>query len=159
MFEDVYYNYSFYGDNKNTNNDINDADNLTWTWSHSYSHRVDVTTGDVMRENSYNQWENSCNCNLTYADRTSTSIVLGIRGNKQSDQFDSLLNVDVGSKCTIDLFSGRNGNRYNRDMHFEVQLHHRVEDEVEPDGYDDGISLRSACISRVCKSSLDKAVF
>ena len=51
VFEDVYYNYSLYGDNENMNNDINDADNLTWTWSNPNSDRVDVTTGDVMRAN------------------------------------------------------------------------------------------------------------
>ena len=98
MLEDVYYNYSFYGDNENTNNDINDADNLTWTWSHSYSHRVDVTTGDVIRENSYHQWKNACYWNMSYANWTSTSTVLGIRGTNQSDQFDSSSNLDVGSK-------------------------------------------------------------
>ena len=165
VFEDVYYNYSFYGDNENMNNDINDADNLTWTWSNPNSDRVDVTTGDVMRANSYNHW------NLSYTNRTYTSTVIGNRGNNQSDQFDSSSNVDVGSKCNVDAFSGRNGNKYDRDMHVEVQLQHRVEDEVEPDDYDVGISLdsdvdeegdtciSSACTSSACESSLDKPVF
>ena len=56
-------------------------------------------------------------------------------------------------------------------MHVDVQLQHRVEDEVEPDVYDVGISLdgdvdeegdiciRSACTSSACKISLDKPGF
>ena len=55
-------------------------------------------------------------------------------------------------------------------MHVEVQLQHRVEDEVEPDDYDVGISLdsdvdeevdkcvSSSCTSSACESSLDKPV-
>ena len=115
--------------------------------------------------------ENACDWNLSYANRTSTSTVLGIRGNNQSDQFDSSSNVDDGSKCKIDAFSRRNGKKYYGDMHVEVQLYLRVEDEVEPDDYDVGISLdsdvdedgdrciRSSCTSSACKSSLDKPVF
>ena len=126
----MYYNSSFYDDYENTNNDINDADNITWTWSNSNSDRVEVTTGDVMRENSYNQWKNACEWNLSYANRTSTTTVLGNMGNNQSDQFDSSSNLDVGSKCNIHAFSGRNRKKYDRDMHVEVQLQHRPKDEV-----------------------------
>ena len=55
-------------------------------------------------------------------------------------------------------------------MHVEVRLQHTVEDEVEPDDYDVGISLdsdvdeegdtciRSTCTSSACKSSLNKPV-
>ena len=96
-----------------------------------------------MRENSYNQWKNACDGNLSYANRTSTSTVLGNRGNNQSGQFDSSSNVDVGSKCNVDAFSGRNGNKYDCDMHVEVRLQHRVEDEAQPDKNDVGISLDS----------------
>ena len=63
-----------------------------------------------MRENSYNQWKNACDWNLSYANRTSTTTVLENMGNNQSDQFDSSSNVDVGSKCNIDAFSGRKKN-------------------------------------------------
>ena len=68
--------------------------------------------------------------NLSYAKRTSTSTVLINRGNNLSDKFDSSSNVDVSSKCNINAFSGRNKNKYHRDMHVEVQLQHRVENEV-----------------------------
>ena len=111
MFKDVYYNYKFYGDNENTNNDINDADNLTWTWSHSYSHRVDVTTGDVMRQNSYNQWKNAWDWNLSHANKTSTSTVLGNRVNNQINEFDLSSYVDVGSKF---FFQSRNLKSYSK---------------------------------------------
>ena len=78
--------------------------------------------------------------------------------------------MDV-SKGNVDAISGRNGNTYDRDMHVEVQLQHTVEDQVESDDYDVGISLdsdvdeegdtciRSACTSSACESSLDKPVF
>ena len=38
--------------------------------------------------------------------------------------------MDVGSKCNVDAISRRNVNTNDRDMHVEVQLQHRVEDEV-----------------------------
>ena len=75
-----------------------------------------------MIEYSYNQSKNGCDWNLSYANRTSTSTVLWNRGNNQSDQFDSSSNVDVGSKCNIDAFSGCNRNTYDRDMLVEIQI-------------------------------------
>ena len=69
---------------------------------------VDVTTGDVMRENLYNQWKNACDWNLSCTNRTSTLTVLGNRGNNQSYLLDLSSNVDVGSKCNVDAISGRN---------------------------------------------------
>ena len=127
---------------------------------------VDDTTGDVIWEYSYNQFENTCDWNLIYDNRTSTSTVLGNRGNNQSDLFDLSSNVDVGSKCNVDAISGRNWNTYDRDMHVEVQLQHRVKDEVEPDDYDVGISLDSdvdeegdTCITSACTSSACESIF
>ena len=79
-------------------------------------------------------------------------------------------NVDVCSNFNVDAISGRNGNTYDRDLHVEVQLQHSVEDKVEHDVYDVGISLdsdvdeegdtcvSSACTSSACESSLDKPV-
>ena len=79
--------------------------------------------------------------------------------------------MDVTSKCNIDAFSESNGKKYDREMHVEVQLQHRLEDQVEPYDYDVGISIdsdvydegdtciRSACISSACESSLDKPGF
>ena len=81
---------------------------------------VDDTTGDVIWENSYNKLKKACDWNLSYAIRTSTSTVLGYRGNNKSDLFDLSSNVDVGSKCNVDAISGRNENTYYRDMHLEV---------------------------------------
>ena len=61
--------------------------------------------------------------------------------------------------------------KYDHDMHVKVQLQHRLEDEVESNDYDVGISIdsdvykegdtsiRSACTSSACESSLDKPVF
>ena len=74
---------------------------------------------------------------------TSTSTVLGNRGNNQSDLINLSSNEDIGSKCKVDAISGRNQNTYDRDMHVEVKIQHRVEDEVGPDDYDVGISLDS----------------
>ena len=60
-----------------------------------------------------------------------------------------LSNVDVGSKCIVDTISGRNRITYDRDMHVEVQLQHRVEDEIKPDDYDVGISLDSDVVTHM----------
>ena len=73
--------------------------------------------------------------------------------------------MDVVTKCNVDDTSGRNKNKYDRDMHVIVQLQHRVEDEVEPHDYDVGISLDSdvdeegdTCVSSACKSSACEVV-
>ena len=83
---------------------------------------VDDTTGDVIREVSYNQWIKACDYNLSYANRTSASTVLRNRGKNQSDLFDSSSNVDVGVKCNVDAICGRNRNTNDSDMHVQVQV-------------------------------------